>query len=579
VNTNTNRIKCSIWYGLFSMLSIVLALSFIVKSDPLLAQSPQPSLKDLIKEPEDVEQVKKQSKSDTQKPKVPQDDLGRGMPRTSVKGFLKVARARDYEKAAQYLDLRNLPRGLNKKDGPQLARHLKIVLDRSVWVDLDTLSTDPKGHLDDGIPSYRDRVCRIKTPDKEVDILLQRVPRGDGISIWKFSSTTVSQIPQLYKYFGYGYFERYLPSAFFDLEFMGIEAWMWISMVVFAGCAYLVALIITTLFIFSLNRTKHRASGRLKRFIAGPIRLLLALLLFQTSINLLNPSPALQALIKAHTLSIIVFTWVVMGLLDFIFDRSADRLRQDNQRSAALMFLPPLRNAVKIILVVIAIIIWLDNVGFKVTTLLAGLGVGSIAVALAAQKSIENLIGAITLYISKPVRVGDFCKFGDFLGTVEEIGLRATRVRTLDHTVVTVPNGEFMNLHLDNFTQRKKILYHPRIGLRYETSPDQIRSIIAEIKKLLASHPKVLSDPARVRFTSFGAYSLDLDIFAYIDETRYNEYLEIAEDLNLQIMDVVTKAGSSFAFPSQTTYLESGEGLHKDSAKAAEVFSVHHPVK
>jgi MscS family membrane protein len=541
-----------------------------VQSGPLLAQSKQPSLKDIIAEPEDTEQVStdqvpaEQPTPDSKKqPEVPRDELERGAPRSSVKGFFKAARARDFEKAAEYLDLRNLPKGLDKKNGPQLARHLKIILDRTIWVDLDTLSTDPKGHSDDGLPSYRDRVCRIKTPDKEVDILLQHVPRGDGTSIWKISSTTVVQIPQLYKHFGYGYFERYVPAAFFDLEFMGIEAWMWIGLVFFLVCAYLVALLITSLFTFVLRNTKHSPSGRLKRFIAGPIRFLLAVLFWQASVTLLNPSPALQALIKAHTVFIIIFTWFVMGLLDFIFDRLADRLRGDGQRSAAVMLLPPLRNAVKIILVVVALIIWLDNIGFKVTTLLAGLGVGSIAVALAAQKSIENLIGAITLYTSKPVRVGDFCKFGDFLGTIEEIGLRATRVRTLDNTIVTVPNGEFMNLHIDNFTKRKKIWYHPRISLRYETSPDQIRSILAEIKKLLTSHPRVLPDPARVRFTTFGAYSLDLDIYAYIDETRYGEFLEIAEDLNLQIMDIVTKAGSSFAFPSQTTYIESGQGLDK----------------
>ena len=142
-------------------------------------------------------------------------------------------------------------------------------------------------------------------------------------------------------------------------------------------------------------------------------------------------------------------------------------------------------------------------------------------------------------------------------------------MRTLDNTVVTVPNGEFMNLHIDNFTQRKKIWYHPRISLRYETSPDQIRSILAEIKKLLTDHPKVLSDPARVRFTNFGAYSLDIDIYAYIDEIHWGNFLEISEELNLKIMDIVAKAGSSFAFPSQTTYIESGEGLDKDMAKAA----------
>jgi len=568
MNGKVNGMKYGTILSRFIFLGTLVAVLVVTTSS--LAQSQQPSLKDLIKAPEDAEQDTKEPTPDSKKPEVPQDELERGAPRSSVKGFFKAARARDFEKAAEYLDLRNLPRGLNKKDGPQLARHLKIVLDRTIWVDLDTLSTDPKGHLDDGLPPYRDRVCRIKTPDKEVDILLQHVPRGDGTSIWKISSTTVVQIPQLYQHFGYGYLERYIPAAFFDLEFMGIEAWLWIGLVFFLVCAYLVALLITTLFTFVLRNTKHSPSGRLKRFIAGPVRFLLAVLFWQASVTLLNPSPALQAVIKAHTVFIIIFTWFVMGLLDFIFDRLADRLRGDGQRSAAVMLLPPLRNAVKIILIVIALIIWLDNIGFKVTTLLAGLGVGSIAVALAAQKSIENLIGAITLYTSKPVRVGDFCKFGDFLGTIEEIGLRATRVRTLDNTIVTVPNGEFMSLHIDNFTKRKKIWYHPRISLRYETSPDQIRSILAEIKKLLTDHPRVLSDPARVRFTTFGAYSLDLDIYAYIDETRYGEFLEIAEDLNLQIMDIVTKAGSSFAFPSQTTYIESGAGLDKDLAKAAE---------
>ena len=234
------------------------------------------------------------------------------------------------------------------------------------------------------------------------------------------------------------------------------------------------------------------------------------------------------------------------------------------------MLLPVLRNVATVIVITIALIVWLDNIGFNVTTLLAGLGVGGIALALALQKSIENLIGAVTLYISKPVRVGDFCKFGEVLGTIEEIGFRSTRIRTLDHTIVSVPNAEFANLHLNNFSKREKIWYHPRISLRYETTPDQIRYILSEIRKLLTSHPKVLSDPARVRFTNFGAYSLDLDIFAYIDATQYGEYLKISEDLNLQIIDILAQAGSSFAFPSQTTYIESGQGLDEELTRSAE---------
>ena len=171
---------------------------------------------------------------------------------------------------------------------------------------------------------------------------------------------------------------------------------------------------------------------------------------------------------------------------------------------------------VKIIIILVAILVWLDNLGFKVTTLVAGLGIGGLAVALAAQKSLENLLGAITLYMSAPVRVGDFCRFGDKSGTVEEIGLRSTRIRTLDHTIIHVPNGFLADQYLENFAAREKILYHPKIGLRLDTTPDQVRYVLIEVRTLLYAHPKVDPTPARIRFVGFGMYALELEVFAYI---------------------------------------------------------------
>jgi MscS family membrane protein len=569
MNGGKKLMKCNINICCFILFSVVIASIMLLISGPSLAQSTPPKLKDVIEGAPEKKEAEDQLEKELKKTGIPVDELDRGVPLTSVKGFFKATRERDYERAAEYLDLRNLPRGMDKNQGPQLARHLKIALDRTVWIDLDTLSTDPKGHSEDGLPSYRDRVCRIKTPEKEIDVLLQRVPRDDGSYIWKFSSVTVVQIPQLYKYFGYGYLERFFPASFFDLEILGIHVWLWVSLIILFIIAYLIAFVGTVLFTYFLSHTKLKPSDRFKRFIAGPIRFLLTLLLVRSGIDLITPTVALRALVQTYSFLIIVITWAVMGLFDFIFDRLAHRFRQDDQRAAALVLLPPLRNAAKIILILIAIIVWLDNIGFKVTTLLAGLGIGSIALALAAQKSIENLIGAVTLYTSKPVRVGDFCKFGETLGTVEEIGLRSTRIRSLDNTLISVPNAEFMNLHLNNFSKREKIWYHPKIRLRYETTPEQISLIIAEIKKLLTSHPKVIPDPARVRFTNFNTYSLDLDVFAYIDVTDYGKYLEIAEELNIKIMKIVAQAGSKLAIPSQTTYLESERGLDEELKHAA----------
>ena len=152
---------------------------------------------------------------------------------------------------------------------------------------------------------------------------------------------------------------------------------------------------------------------------------------------------------------------------------------------------------------------------------MAGLGVGGIAVALAAQKTVENFIGGITLYADQPVRVGEFCRFGGTVGTVEDVGLRSTRVRTLDRTIVTIPNSEFSNFQIENFARRDRIWYHPTLNVHYETTPDQIRYILVEARRMLYAHPKVDSASARIRFVGFGRASLDLEVFSYVTVTDY----------------------------------------------------------
>jgi MscS family membrane protein len=256
-------------------------------------------------------------------------------------------------------------------------------------------------------------------------------------------------------------------------------------------------------------------------------------------------------------LRIIAYTWAALRLLDVFTGRLMERLLA-RQQVSSLGLVPPGRRIAQIVIVAIGMIVALGAVGFNVTAVVAGLGVGGIAVALAAQKSIEQLFGGATLYADQPVKVGDFCRFGDKTGTIEEIGLRSTRVRTLDRTMLTIPNAEFSNLQLENFSKRDKFRFFPRISLRYETTPDQMRFVLIEIRELLYRHPKIDLDPCRVRFTTFSACSLDIDIFAYVLTRDMNEFLAVAEDLNLRIMDVVARSGAGFAFPSQTVYLEPG---------------------
>jgi MscS family membrane protein len=262
-------------------------------------------------------------------------------------------------------------------------------------------------------------------------------------------------------------------------------------------------------------------------------------------------------------------TWGGVRLIDLAGERVVDRLARHGQVAVTPLVVPA-RRAVKLLVVTIAILVMLDNIGFNVTTLVAGLGVGGIAVALAAQKSLENLFGAVTLFSDQPVRVGDFCRFGESVGTLEEIGLRSTRIRTLDRTLVVIPNAAFAAQQLENFSLRDKIWYHPTIGLRYETTPDQVRYVLVEVRRMLYAHPRVDPDPARIRFVGFGASSLDFEIFAYVRTRDYGEFLEIAEDLNLRLMDIVERAGTGFAFPSQTTYFETSPGLDPQRAQEIE---------
>lgn len=210
--------------------------------------------------------------------------------------------------------------------------------------------------------------------------------------------------------------------------------------------------------------------------------------------------------------------------------------------------------------------------GIPLTPLLAGLGVGGLAVALAARPTLENLIGGVTLFADKPVRVGDPCVFNNRFGFVEEIGLRSTRIRTLDRTIVSVPNSQFAELQLENFNRRDCIRFYTVLPLRYETTPEQLRYVLAKVRELLLAHPKISNEPPlpnHVRFVGLGEHSLNVEIFSFSTTADWGEFLGIREDLFLRIMDIVKEAGTGLAIPAQTTYLTRDQTLNTEHARAA----------
>ena len=215
------------------------------------------------------------------------------------------------------------------------------------------------------------------------------------------------------------------------------------------------------------------------------------------------------------------------------------------------------------------IIVGIGKLGADVVPILAGLGVGGLAVALAAQTTLANFIGGILLYANRPVRIGDWCEFGDKKGTVESIGLQSTRVRALDRTLITVPNAEMANMQIINWASCDQMLILTTIGLRYETKPEQLRYVLAKLREMFLAHPKIDNETVRVRFVGYGASSLDIQIRVYALAREFNEFYAIQEDVLLRVAEIVEESGSSFAFPSQTLYLGRDEGLDDDRGAAA----------
>ena len=210
-----------------------------------------------------------------------------------------------------------------------------------------------------------------------------------------------------------------------------------------------------------------------------------------------------------------------------------------------------------------------QEVGLPVLGLVAGLGVGGLAVALALRPTLENLIGGAILYMDRPVRIGDFCNFGSYTGTVESIGVRSTQIRTIDRTLVTVPNANFANMEINNWAACDRMMIRTTIGVRYETEPDQIRFLLANLREMCYAHPRIHSETVRVRFIGYGASSLDIDFRVYALTRDWNDFFAVREDVFLRVNDIVAKSGTSFAFPSQTLYMGRDGGLEQEQSEAA----------
>jgi MscS family membrane protein len=427
------------------------------------------------------------------------------------------------------------------------------------------------------------------------EITLVQVTDGHQAGQYVFSSSTVARAQEFYdKTRGLPYRrDMPLPNYAEMRSYLSMSGWIisartieglpgWLKrsaygQAVWKWLALLVLLTITTVLIIMIHRlSRRRLSGdssaaRLRRLVTP-----LALLLVPAVLDMSNKQLTLTGQVTtsvelmAALITFFALAWLIwtgsMILAEMVI--ASPRISERSLNAHLLRLIARTAG----VLGVIAIVIYVSNeLGVPLYGIVAGLGVGGLAVALAVRPTLENIISGLILFTDKPVQIGDFCSFGNEMGTIEEIGLRSTRIRRRDDTLVSVPNADFVQRELHNYARRRTRLYETTLGLRYETTPEQLRYVLVRLREMLNRHPKVSPEKLHVRFHGFGAYSLDIALFAYIRTRDRLTYRAIREDINLRIIDIINEAGTGFAFPSQTTYLGRDTGLDSERGREAEM--------
>jgi MscS family membrane protein len=498
------------------------------------------------------------------------DPLGRTTPSGTVVGFLQAEQNGNDKAASDYLQMSASRR---QAQGPDLAKKLKLLMDRAFVGRLSRISTNPEGDLTAGSPDQQ-TIGLFSVGESEIPVVLVRISDASAGKIWLFSAETLSKVNDLYDNVEALQVETKLPQALVRNLFLGMPLWQWLALIIAIPVAIIIGWAVV-LFLAIPRRfyLKYRKRPNLHSYsqVSKPLLLVFGGIAHRVIASYLG-LPLLPRLYYFRTIAVLIsigFFWFLIRISAITMQRlRRHAISVGRTGTGTLMLLGErILAAVIFILAVLAI---LAILGFNLTTLLAGLGIGGIAIAFAAQKTLENLFGGISVLADEVIRVGDSCRFGDRVGTVEDISLRSTRIRTVERTQLSIPNGTLATMNVENLSRRDKILFNPSLGIRSETSPDQLRYLLAELRRLLYEHPKVETQSARIRLASCDPSANTLEVFSYVLTSDFAEFTAIREDLLLRIIDIVRQSGTNFAFPSQTLYLGRDQGLDPEKTAAAE---------
>ncbi len=497
------------------------------------------------------------------------DPYGRETPHGSFFGFLKAAERENYANAAEYLQI---PPSLRPQREQIASQFQEVLAQRFLSMSLERISRSPRGTIEGGLPPNVERVGEILGPEGHFDVLLVRQEAAGAPPVWLISWETIREARQVYGELGTPGIASRLPEFLVQTRIGSLRLWQVVGFLlllpVFYGLSWLVVG-----GIFALIRLVRRKPGAESAWewtssARSPVTLLIALLLHRIAVFWLGIPVTYRVYYNRflHIVVLLVLLWLLLRIVDVV-DRRLLRRIMPAGRAAGGPSVSLVRRALRIAAFVVVVLLAMPVFGVNVTATLAGLGIGGLVLAFAAQKSLENVFGGFAILADRPLSVGDVCRIGGQLGEVEDITLWATRLRTNERTVVSIPNGAVMTGQIENLTRRDRFWFHPTVGLAYETTAAQMGVVLGELRGLLAADPRVEKEGSRVRFARLGTSSLDIDVFAYVRADKYPTFLAVQEELLLRILEIVEAAGTSVAFPSQTVYVRSGDAPGEASGK------------
>ncbi len=508
-------------------------------------------------------------------------------------------------RAGSTLDLSRVPQAQRDDVAVEASLMLKEVLDRLVLPPIESVPDTAEVLATDTTAGP----FRWRFPGTKIEI--EQVLEGERAGDFLFDKDTVAKIEDIYARLkdlpirdeasfrsgseyrsadtSPGFYERYIstpgnlvPSsnligrlvqglpAGFQRLYSGQTVWQWIS---------LVAVALAT---GALGYLAFRGTRAVGQFMHRPVNRWIAVLapvipalLIQVATDFVDEDlgftgdPLMTVRTAARILVLLLYAWAVWRLFAALAATIIASLRVSSERGVDASLVRIISGLFGIVAATAVVVAGLRDLGIDALPLVAGLGIGGLAVALAIRPTLENLIGGLILFTDKPVRVGDFCRLGGMSGTIENIGVRSTQIRALDRTLISIPNAKLADMEIINYAHCDRMLITATIGLRFETTPDQMRYLLVKIREMLHAHPAIDRETVRVRYGGPAASSRDVNLRIYALTHDWNEFFAIKEDVFLRIADLVEEAGTGYAFPSQTLYMTRDQGLDEDRAGSA----------